>query len=41
MLVIKLEGKELLGRPKRSWVGNIMMDLGEKGWDGMNWASVV
>jgi hypothetical protein len=31
----KLEGKRPLGRPRRSWVDNIKMDLREIGWDGM------
>jgi hypothetical protein len=26
------EGKRLLGRPRRRWVDNIRMDLGEVGW---------
>jgi hypothetical protein len=33
----KPEGKRALGRPRRSWVNNIKMNLREKGWDGMNW----
>ena len=28
----KPEGKELLGRPRRSWEDNIKMDLQEVGW---------
>jgi hypothetical protein len=32
-LVGKPEGKKLLGRQRRSWVGNIKMDLREIGWD--------
>jgi hypothetical protein len=36
-LVGKLEGKRSLGRPRRSWVDNIKMDLRETGWDGMDW----
>jgi hypothetical protein len=35
MLVGKSEGKRPLGRPKRRWVDNIRMDLGETGWDGV------
>jgi hypothetical protein len=31
------EGKRPLGRPRRRWVDNIKMDLGEIGWDGMDW----
>jgi hypothetical protein len=32
LLVGKPEGKRPLGRPRRRWVDNIMMDLGEMGW---------
>jgi hypothetical protein len=31
------EGKRPLGRRRRRWVDNIMMDLREIGWDGMDW----
>jgi hypothetical protein len=31
LLVGKPEGKEPLGRPRRRWVDNIRMDLGEVG----------
>jgi hypothetical protein len=37
ILVGKPEGKMPLGRPRRRWVGNIRMDLGEVGWDGRDW----
>jgi hypothetical protein len=37
ILVGKPEGKTPLGRPRRRWVDNIKMDLGEIGWDGMDW----
>jgi hypothetical protein len=37
ILVGKPEGKRPLGRPRRRWVDNIRMDLGEIGWDGMDW----
>jgi hypothetical protein len=33
----KPEGKRPLGRPRRRWVDNIKMDLGEMGWDCMDW----
>jgi hypothetical protein len=33
-LVGKPEGKRPLGRPRRRWVGNIRMVLGEVGWSG-------
>jgi predicted membrane protein len=35
------EGRRLLGRPRRSWVGNIKMDLRELGWDDIDWIHVV
>jgi hypothetical protein len=35
--VRKPEGKRLLGRPRRRWVDNIKMDLGETGRDGRDW----
>jgi hypothetical protein len=37
LLVGKPEGKRPLGRPRRRWVDNIRMDLGEVGWDDMDW----
>jgi hypothetical protein len=37
ILVGKQEGNRPLGRPRSRWVENIKMDLGEIGWDGMNW----
>jgi hypothetical protein len=37
ILVGKREGKRPLGRPRRRWVDNIKMDLGEIGWDGRDW----
>jgi hypothetical protein len=37
ILVGKPEGKSPLGRPRRRWVDNIKMDLGEIGWDGGDW----
>jgi hypothetical protein len=36
-MVGKSERKRQLGRPRRSWVDNIKMDLREIGWDGMDW----
>jgi hypothetical protein len=33
LLVEKPEGKRPLGRPRRRWVDNIRMDLGEVVWD--------
>jgi hypothetical protein len=35
------ESKRPLGRPRRSWVDNIKMDLREIGWDGMDWIDLV
>jgi hypothetical protein len=32
LLVGKPGGKRPLGRPRRRWVNNIKMDLGEVGW---------
>jgi hypothetical protein len=37
ILAGKPEEKRPLGRPRRRWVENIKMDLGEIGWDGMDW----
>jgi hypothetical protein len=37
LLVGKPEGKRPMGRPRRRWVDNIKMDLGEIGWDGRDW----
>jgi hypothetical protein len=37
LLVGKPEGKRPLGRPKRRWVDNIRMDLGEVGWGDVDW----
>jgi hypothetical protein len=36
----KPEGKRPLGRPRRRWVDNIKMDLGEIGWDGVDWSEL-
>jgi hypothetical protein len=37
LLVGKTIGKEPLGRPRRRWVDNIRMDLGEVGWGDVDW----
>jgi hypothetical protein len=37
LLVRKPEGKRPLGRPRRRWVDNITMDLGEVEWCDMDW----
>jgi hypothetical protein len=39
LLVRKPEGKRPLGRPRRRWVDNIRMDLGEV--DGVMWTGLV
>jgi hypothetical protein len=36
LLAGKPQGKRPLGRPRRMWVDNIK-DLGETGWDGVDW----
>jgi hypothetical protein len=36
----KPEGKRPLGRPRRGWVENSKMDLGEIGWGGVDWIGV-
>jgi hypothetical protein len=40
LLVGKPVGKRPLGRPRRRWVDNIRMDLGEVGWGGcgLDWS---
>jgi hypothetical protein len=35
ILMGKLEGKILLGRPRRKWEDNIKMDLRKIGWGGI------
>jgi hypothetical protein len=37
LLVRKPEGKRPLGRPRRRWVDNIRLDLGEVGWGDVDW----
>jgi hypothetical protein len=37
LFVGKPEGKRPLGRPRRRWVDNIRMDLGEVGWVNVDW----
>jgi hypothetical protein len=41
LLVEKPEGKRPLRRPRRRWVDNIRMDLGEVGWDDVDWIGLV
>jgi hypothetical protein len=40
ILLGKREGNRPLGRPRRRWVDNITVDLGEIEWDGMDWIDV-
>jgi hypothetical protein len=43
ILVGKPEGKRPLERPRRRWVDNIKIDLGEVGWmvgTGLNWLRI-
>jgi hypothetical protein len=37
LLVGKPEGNRPLGRPRRRWVDNIRMNLGEVGWGDADW----
>jgi hypothetical protein len=37
LLVGKPEGKRPLKRPRRRWVNNVRVDLGEVGWGDMDW----
>jgi hypothetical protein len=37
LLVGKPEGKRPLGRSRRRWMDNIMMDLGKVGWGYVDW----
>jgi hypothetical protein len=37
LLVRKPEGKRPLGRPRRLWVDNIRMDLGDVEWGDVDW----
>jgi hypothetical protein len=41
LFVEKPEGKRPLGRPRRRWVDNIRMNLGEVGWDDVDWIGLV
>jgi hypothetical protein len=36
----KPEGKRSLGRPKHRWEDNIMVDIREVGWWGVDWIHV-
>jgi hypothetical protein len=37
LLVGKPEVRKPLGRPRRKWVDNVRMDLGEVGWGDVDW----
>jgi hypothetical protein len=37
LVVGKPEEKRPLGRPRRMWLDNIRLDLGEVGWGDMDW----
>ena len=37
VLVVRPEGKRLLGRPRLRWEDNIKIDLQEVGWEGGDW----
>jgi hypothetical protein len=37
VLVRKPEGKRQLGRPRSRRKDNIIMDFGERGWEGGDW----
>jgi hypothetical protein len=37
LLAGKPEEKRPLGRPRRRWVDNIRMDLGDVGWGDVDW----
>jgi hypothetical protein len=36
-LVRKPEGRRPIGSTKHRWESNIKMDLGEVGWEGLDW----
>jgi hypothetical protein len=40
LLVGKPGGRRPLGRPRRRWVNNIRMDLGEVGWGDVDWTGL-
>jgi hypothetical protein len=40
ILVGNIEGRRLLGRPRRRWEDNIVMDLREIRWEGVDWMHV-
>jgi hypothetical protein len=40
ILLGKPEEKRPLGKPRRTWVNNIKMDLREIGWSDMDWTDL-
>jgi hypothetical protein len=40
LLMGKPYGKRPLGRPRRRWVNNIRMDLGEVEWGDVDWSGL-
>jgi hypothetical protein len=40
LLVGKLDGRRLLGRPRHRWLDNIRVVLGEMGWGDVDWISL-
>jgi hypothetical protein len=40
ILVVRLEGRRPLGRPRLRWEDNIKMDLQEVGWGDMDWIDI-
>jgi hypothetical protein len=40
LLAKRPEEKRRLGRPRRRWVDNIRMDLGEVRWGDVDWISL-
>jgi hypothetical protein len=40
LVVEKPEGKRPLGRPRRRWVYNIKISLGEIRWGGVDWVGL-
>jgi hypothetical protein len=41
ILVGKPVGNRPVGRPRRRWDDNIIMDVREIGWEGVNWMHLV
>jgi hypothetical protein len=37
----KLEGKRPRGRPSRRWEVNIVMEVRERGWEGVDWIHIM